>query len=79
LLQNGNRVNESFPKTVFISIAGSGENSYLSASETEKEAIAATDDGLHAEVAEYRRVSIRKRQLHTAVIDADESESECAQ
>lgn len=70
LLWKGNNVIKNFPKTVYLSIGGGGDDSYLSASNTEQDAIKATDDGAQAQVAEYRLVSVRKRRLHTAVIDA---------
>ena len=59
-----------FPKTIFVSVAGSGENEYLNAAETEQEAIKATDHGKTAFVAEYQLVSKRKRSSVITVEDA---------
>ena len=59
-----------FPKTIFVSVAGSGENEYLNAAETEQEAIKATDDEKTAFVAEYQFVSKRKRSIVITVEDA---------
>ena len=62
-----------FPKTIFVSVAGSagsGENEYLNAAETEQEAIKATDDEETAFVAEYQLVSKRKRSIVITVEEA---------
>ena len=60
-----------FPRTLFVSVASSGEDAYLDASETEEGAIKATEDEHTAQVAEYQLVRIRKRTIVTSVKDAD--------
>jgi hypothetical protein len=59
-----------FPKTIFVSIAGSGEDEYLSACDTEESAIKSTDNGETGTVAEYELVTTRKRRIAVSVVDA---------
>ena len=60
-----------FPETVFVSIGGSSDDEFLSASKTEEAAIKATENEKVAEVAEYRLVTVRNRAIVTSVADAD--------
>jgi hypothetical protein len=53
----------NFPKTVYLSIGGSGENEFLIASDTELKAIKGTDDEETARVAEYQLVQVRHRTI----------------
>jgi hypothetical protein len=62
---------EIFPDVLYISQSGNGEDVYLSASKTEQEAIAATDESDRALVAEYRLVKKRQRKIVTSVEDDD--------
>ena len=59
-----------FPKTLFVSIAASGNDAYLDVNETEEMAIKHTEDELTARVAEYKLVKIRKRTIVTTIKDA---------
>jgi hypothetical protein len=59
-----------FPETLYISECGSGDDAYLGAAETEREAIKATDDEIEALVAEYKLVAVRNRKIESSVVDA---------
>ena len=66
-----NIMEETFPKTLFISQAGSGDDAYLSACKTEEQAIKATDDETTAYIAEYQLIAVSRRKLITTVGYAD--------
>ena len=62
---------DKFPETIFVSECGSGEDAYLAANRTEHTAIAGTDDGTEAEVAEYRLVKVTRLKIVTTVTTVD--------
>jgi hypothetical protein len=60
---------KQFPSTIFVSSAGSGDDTFLSGHETEEDAIEATDDETIAEVGEYQLVMVRYRRIVKSVVD----------
>ena len=61
---------EKVPETMFLSVCGSGEDEWLSASKTEADAVKNTDDEDVALVGEYKLVAVRNRRIVTSVVDA---------
>ena len=64
------KMDQIFPQTIFVALAGSGDDAYLSISKTEIEAIMSTDDENQAMVAEYLLVSLRHRAISKTVVNA---------